>query len=45
MVVFRHILSTPYRKAILPYTDKLFDDRVLWGTGLGCREAIKYVHH
>lgn len=45
MVVFRHILSTPYRKAILPHIDKLFDDRVLWGTGLGCRESIKYVHH
>lgn len=41
MVVFRHILNTPYRKAILPYIDKLFDDRVLWGTGLGCRESIR----
>lgn len=43
MVVFRHILNTSYRKGILPYIDKLFDDRVLWGTGLGCRESIKYV--
>ncbi|EPT03792.1 hypothetical protein FOMPIDRAFT_150002 [Fomitopsis schrenkii] len=42
MVVFRHILSTPFRKAILPHIDKLFDDRVLWGTGLGCRESIKH---
>ncbi|KZT74387.1 FAT-domain-containing protein [Daedalea quercina L-15889] len=41
MVVFRHLLNTPYRRAIIPEIDKIFDDRVLWGTGVGCREAIR----
>ncbi|TFY60353.1 hypothetical protein EVJ58_g5210 [Rhodofomes roseus] len=43
MVVFRHVLSSPYRRAIVPYIDKIFDDRVLWGTGVGCREAIRQI--
>ncbi|KAG7449166.1 uncharacterized protein BT62DRAFT_1073682 [Guyanagaster necrorhizus] len=41
MVVFRHLMGTPYRKALLPQIDKLFDERVLLGTCLGANELLR----
>ncbi|KAL4241981.1 DNA Damage Response and Repair Kinase [Abortiporus biennis] len=41
MIVFRHLIGTPHRRALLPQIDKLFDERVLLGTGVGTREAIR----
>ena len=42
MIVFRHLIGTPHRKALLPQIDKLFDERVLLGTGMGSRETIRF---
>ncbi|KAI6047148.1 hypothetical protein EDC04DRAFT_2864285 [Pisolithus marmoratus] len=41
MVVLRHLIGTPHRKALLPHVDKLFDEQVLLGTGVGSRETIR----
>ncbi|KAI6035416.1 hypothetical protein F5J12DRAFT_25544 [Pisolithus orientalis] len=41
MVVLRHLIGTPHRKALLPHIDKLFDEQVLLGTGVGSRETIR----
>ncbi|KAI6119305.1 FAT domain-containing protein, partial [Pisolithus croceorrhizus] len=41
MVVLRHLIGTPHRKALLPHIDKLFDEQVLLGTGIGSRETIR----
>jgi len=41
MVVLRHLIGTPHRKALLPYIDKLFDEKVLLGTGVGSRETLR----
>ncbi|KAI0053544.1 FAT-domain-containing protein [Auriscalpium vulgare] len=41
MIVFRHLLGTPYRRALLPQIDKLFDEKVLLGTGAGSRESLR----
>ncbi|KAI6164899.1 hypothetical protein EDD17DRAFT_1802323 [Pisolithus thermaeus] len=43
MVVLRHLIGTPHRKALLPHIDKLFDEQVLLGTGIGSRETIRFV--
>lgn len=43
MVVFRHLMGTAYRKALLPQIDKLFDERVLLGTCLGANELLRCV--
>ncbi|EPQ59490.1 hypothetical protein GLOTRDRAFT_136350 [Gloeophyllum trabeum ATCC 11539] len=55
IIVMRHLLSTtPYRRALLPHVDKLFDEDVLLGKGVGARETLRasvyvaladFVHH
>lgn len=44
MVVFRHLMTTQHRKVLLPQIDKLFDETVLLGTGLGSNEILRYGH-
>lgn len=39
-VVFCHLVGT-YRKTLLPWIDKLFDERVLLGTCLGANEFLR----
>lgn len=41
MIVFRHLMGTSHRRALLPQIDKLFDERVLLGTGISSREYIR----
>lgn len=41
MVVLRHLVGTPYRKALLSQLDKLFNERVLLGTGVGSQETLR----
>lgn len=43
MVVFRHLMGTPHRRALFDQLDKLFDDRVLLGSGLATRENLRCV--
>ncbi|KAJ6599027.1 hypothetical protein DFH09DRAFT_1388713 [Mycena vulgaris] len=38
IVVFRHLLGGAHRRAIFPQIDKLFDERVLLGTGVTGKE-------
>jgi transformation/transcription domain-associated protein len=44
MVVFRHLVTAPYRRAFLVSLDKLFNERVLLGTGLGSQETLRFVY-
>lgn len=41
MIVFRHLMSTPYRTVLVGQLDKLLDDRVLFGTGLASKEMVR----
>ncbi|KAG6332834.1 hypothetical protein ID866_6255 [Astraeus odoratus] len=41
MVVLRHLIGTPHRKALLPHIDKLFNEQVLLGSGVGSRETLR----
>ncbi|KAF8655244.1 hypothetical protein AX16_003148 [Volvariella volvacea WC 439] len=41
MVVFRHLMGTPHRKALLNHLDKLFDESVLLGNGIGTKEMLR----
>ncbi|KAI0921097.1 hypothetical protein AcW2_006184 [Taiwanofungus camphoratus] len=41
MIVFKHLLNTPHRRALLPHIDKLCDDRVVLGSGEGSKETIR----
>ncbi|KAK7060621.1 transcription-associated protein 1 [Paramarasmius palmivorus] len=41
MVVFRHLISTPHRRVLVPQIDKLFDERILLGTELGKRDMLR----
>ncbi|KAF9224621.1 FAT-domain-containing protein [Gyrodon lividus] len=41
MVVLRHLISTPHRKALLPQIDKLFNEQILLGNGVGSRETLR----
>lgn len=43
MVVLRHLMLTPYRRALLGQLDKLFNERVLLGTGVGSKETLRCV--
>jgi transformation/transcription domain-associated protein len=43
MVVLRHLIATPYRRAFLSQLDKLFNERVLLGTGVGSKETLRFV--
>lgn len=42
MVPFRHLMSTSHRRALFNQLDKLFDEKVLLGTGLASRENLRY---
>jgi hypothetical protein len=42
MVVLRHLIGTPHRKALLPQIDKLFNEQILLGSGVGSRETLRY---
>lgn len=42
MVVLRHLIGTPHRKALLPQIDKLFNERILLGSGVGSQETLRY---
>ncbi|EGO01921.1 hypothetical protein SERLA73DRAFT_166433 [Serpula lacrymans var. lacrymans S7.3] len=41
MIVLRHLMSTPHRKALLNQLDKLFNDRILLGSGVGSKETLQ----
>ena len=41
MVPFRHLMSTPHRRALFDQLDKLFDEKVLLGNGLTSRENLR----
>ncbi|KAF9222005.1 FAT-domain-containing protein [Gyrodon lividus] len=41
MVVLRHLIGTPHRKALLPQIDKLFNEQILLGSGVGSRETLR----
>lgn len=41
MVVFRHLMGTTHRRALFDQLDKLFDERVLLGTGVASKEALR----
>ncbi|KAF8621580.1 hypothetical protein AX15_007606 [Amanita polypyramis BW_CC] len=43
MVVFRHLVGTPHRIALFNQIDKLFDERVLLGTGIASKEMLRPV--
>ena len=43
MVVFRHLMGTPHRRSLFDHLDKLFDERVLLGTGIATKEMLRYV--
>ncbi|KAJ3510077.1 hypothetical protein NLJ89_g4881 [Agrocybe chaxingu] len=43
MVVFRHLMGTSHRRALFEHLDKLFDDKVLLGTGLASKEILRPV--
>jgi transformation/transcription domain-associated protein len=43
MVVLRHLMGTPYRRALLGPLDKLLSERVLLGTGVGSKETLRFV--
>jgi len=43
MVVFRHLMGLPARKALFPFLDKLFDENVLLGTRAGSKEMLRFV--
>ncbi|RDB22695.1 Transcription-associated protein 1 [Hypsizygus marmoreus] len=41
MVVFRHLMGQPARKALFPHLDKLFDENVLLGKSVASREMLR----
>jgi hypothetical protein len=43
MVVLRHLVGTPFRKALLGHLDKVFNERVLLGVGVGSQETLRLV--
>ena len=43
MVVFRHLMGTPHRRALFDHLDKLFDEIVLLGTGIATKEMLRYI--
>jgi transformation/transcription domain-associated protein len=43
MIVMRHLMGTPYRRALLGQLDKLFNERVLLGTGVGSQETLRFM--
>jgi transformation/transcription domain-associated protein len=43
MVVLRHLIGTPYRAALLNQLDKVFNERVLLGSGVGSQESLRSV--
>lgn len=44
MVVFRHLMGTSHRRALFGRLNKLFDEKVLLGTGIASKEALRYEH-
>ncbi|KAG2042802.1 hypothetical protein BDR03DRAFT_1058663 [Suillus americanus] len=40
-MVLRHLIGTQHRKALLPQIDKLFDERILLGDGVGSKETLR----
>lgn len=43
MVVFRHLMGTPHKRALFDRLDKLFDERVLLGTAVASHETLRSV--
>ena len=41
--MLRHLVGTPYRTALLGQLDKLFNERVLLGVGVGSQETLRFV--
>ncbi|KAH7887705.1 hypothetical protein F5I97DRAFT_1804974 [Phlebopus sp. FC_14] len=41
MVVLRHLIGTPHRRALLPQIDKLFNEGILLGSSVGSRETLR----
>ncbi len=44
LVVFRHLMSTPHRRALIPHIEKLFDEKVLLGSAVSSQEILRCVH-
>lgn len=42
MVVFRHLMATPHRSALLSQIDKLLDEKVLLGPAISSREILRF---
>jgi transformation/transcription domain-associated protein len=43
LVAARHILTTDFRSAFVPYMDVMFNEDVLLGAGITSREMLRYV--
>ena len=43
MLALRHLVLSHHKLALLPHIDKLSDERVLLGTGVGSRELLRFV--
>jgi transformation/transcription domain-associated protein len=43
LIATRHILSSEFRAAFIPHVDILLDERVLVGSGVTSREALRWV--
>jgi transformation/transcription domain-associated protein len=43
MTVLRHLVGTPFRTALLSQLDKVFNERVLLGAGVGSQETLRFV--
>ncbi|KAJ3722891.1 FAT domain-containing protein [Lentinula raphanica] len=41
IVVFRHLMATPYRRALIPHLDKLLNERLLVGESLTSKEMLR----
>ncbi|KAF5387961.1 hypothetical protein D9615_000446 [Tricholomella constricta] len=43
MVVFRHLMGLPVRRALFPHLEKLLDENVLLGKGVSSKEILRAV--
>ncbi|KAH7879876.1 uncharacterized protein C8R40DRAFT_1034987 [Lentinula edodes] len=41
IVVFRHLMATPYRRSLIPHLDKLLNERLLVGESLTSKEMLR----
>ena len=43
MVVLRHLMNTPNRRALVPHVEKLIKEEVLLGPAVGSQETLRYI--